>query len=530
MVCLESRTVPATLLWTGDVDAHWGTNQFGNTNWAFDVLPHNGDSLVFPASSQNHSNTNNLTGLIINNLTIQYNAAVFDGNSITLTGNFVHSNSSPGSNDIFLPITLSPGTHTFTISPSPGSAAVFDFFQRFSESGGVASLVKDGDGELGFGSANSYTGVTTVNAGALNLSNTSGVSISGDLVINRGRVVEFHAGGLIADTSAVTINSGGSLELDGHFDRIGSLHVAGGGLLRLDGSDQGLLHANSVTFDDGAILSMVVGRTGFTPDDAIVSFGPVRVGGTLNLTIEADDAIGTQLELIANAGNGPITGVFDNLPRGGIYDFEGHLFTINYAGGIGGNDLFLVRRANVNVTSTRINDGAAQRSRVTSLTLTFSDPVDFSITPGTAFNLVRNSDGAFVTFDATATLVNGVTVVTLDNFSGNATQFGSLADGRYTLTALASQISFDDEPLDGNGDGTAGDNFTLNDAGGLFCMFGDVNGDRTVNGLDFGFFRNAFSTSIGDPNYLSFLDLNGDGVINGFDLGQFRTRFGTTLP
>jgi hypothetical protein len=64
----------------------------------------------------------------------------------------------------------------------------------------------------------------------------------------------------------------------------------------------------------------------------------------------------------------------------------------------------------------------------------------------------------------------------------------------------------------------------------LFRFFGDVNGDRTVNGLDLGFFRNAFGTQTGDPNYLSYLDLNGDGVINGFDLGQFRTRFGTVLP
>jgi len=51
-----------------------------------------------------------------------------------------------------------------------------------------------------------------------------------------------------------------------------------------------------------------------------------------------------------------------------------------------------------------------------------------------------------------------------------------------------------------------------------------------VNGLDLGFFRNAFGTQAGDTNYLSYFDLNADGVINGFDLGQFRTRFGTMLP
>jgi hypothetical protein len=84
--------------------------------------------------------------------------------------------------------------------------------------------------------------------------------------------------------------------------------------------------------------------------------------------------------------------------------------------------------------------------------------------------------------------------------------------------------------LDGNGDGTAGDNYTFGDAQGLHRLFGDVNGDQVVNGFDLGFFRTAFGTQAGDPNYLSYLDINGDGVINGFDLGQFRTRFWTMLP
>jgi hypothetical protein len=174
------------------------------------------------------------------------------------------------------------------------------------------------------------------------------------------------------------------------------------------------------------------------------------------------------------------------------------------------------------VTSVLVNDGSAQRSRVTSLTVTFSMQVSFTTTPGAAFTLTRNSDGAAVGFTATASVASGVTVVTLNGFIGSATEFGSLADGRYTLTALASQISANGQQMTSN--------YTFGDAQGLFRMFGDVNGDRTVNGFDFGFFRNAFGTQSGNPNYLSYLDFNGDGVINGFDLGLFRSRFGTMLP
>jgi hypothetical protein len=181
------------------------------------------------------------------------------------------------------------------------------------------------------------------------------------------------------------------------------------------------------------------------------------------------------------------------------------------------------------IPTVAINDGSAQRSRVTQLVVSFASQVTFAGPLTSAFTLTRTGGGS-VSFAASASVVNGVTVVTLNNFTGTDTQFGSLADGRYTLTALASQISVNGQPLDGDGDGTPGGNFVFGDAQGLYRMFGDVNGDRTVNGFDLGFFRNAFGTQTGDANYLSYLDLNGDGVINGFDLGQFRTRFGTMLP
>jgi hypothetical protein len=182
------------------------------------------------------------------------------------------------------------------------------------------------------------------------------------------------------------------------------------------------------------------------------------------------------------------------------------------------------------VAGVSVNGGAAQRSRVTSVTVTFNGPAAFAGAVASAFRLSRVGGSAIGSFTAAANIVNGVTVVTLSGFTGSETQFGSLADGRYTLTVFANQVSADGQALDGNGDGQGGDDFTAGDAQGLFRLYGDVNGDQNVNGFDLGFFRNAFGAQTGDPNYLSFLDFNGDGVINGFDLGQFRTRFGTMLP
>jgi hypothetical protein len=112
------------------------------------------------------------------------------------------------------------------------------------------------------------------------------------------------------------------------------------------------------------------------------------------------------------------------------------------------------------------------------------------------------------------------------SFSGSLTEFGSLADGEYRLTILSAQVSGAGQPLDGDSNGTPGGDFTME----LFRLFGDVNGDKTVNGLDLALFRSAFGTSLGNPNYVDYLDQNGDGTINGLDLAVFRTHFGTTLP
>jgi hypothetical protein len=182
------------------------------------------------------------------------------------------------------------------------------------------------------------------------------------------------------------------------------------------------------------------------------------------------------------------------------------------------------------VGAVRINDGSAQRSRLTSLTVTFSAQVTFAGTVGAAFTLTRNGGGAVGGFTATSSVVGGVTVVTINAFTGAETQFGSLADGRYTLTALASQISAGGQALDGDGDGQPGGDYHFGDAQGLFRFFGDINGDRHVDIADFGLFSATFNLSTGQTGFLAAFDFNNDGHIDIADFGQFSIRFFTPLP
>jgi ELWxxDGT repeat protein len=245
------------------------------------------------------------------------------------------------------------------------------------------------------------------------------------------------------------------------------------------------------------------------------------------LFFSANDGTGER-KLWQSDGTAAGTVLVANLIPRSLTNVNGTLF-FSANDGIHGDELWKLGNDAPIVIAVTIGDGTVQRSQVTQLSVSFSTQVAFAGAVGSAFTLTRTGGGA-VSFTAAASVVGGVTVVTLNAFTGGETQLGSLADGRYTLTAIASQISANGQQLDGNGNGTGGDNYTLGDAQGLFRMFGDVNGDRVVNGLDFGYFKNAFGTQAGDPNYLSYLDFNGDGIINGFDFGHFRARFGTILP
>ncbi len=189
------------------------------------------------------------------------------------------------------------------------------------------------------------------------------------------------------------------------------------------------------------------------------------------------------------------------------------------------------------VASVVIDGGAAQRSMVTTVAVTFSEQVTFASSPAAAFVVSRVSDGALVSFTATVSTVGGATVVTLSGFTGSATQYGSLADGRYTLRVLANQVSFNGLDLDGDNDGDAGVDYvspTDTQSGGpgqlhLYRIFGDATGDGIVDQLDLAQFRSAFNSSVGNPPYLSYLDVDNSGNIDQVDLAQFRERFNSSV-
>jgi autotransporter-associated beta strand protein len=364
-------------------------------------------------------------------------------------------------------------------------------------------FIKAGDGTLRLSGANTYDGPTTLSGGTL--------------------LVNGQQAG-----SSVTV-TGGTL---GGTGTTGPLTASGGSVA--PGNSPGIHTANgnvAINFASSFVVELN-GLTSGTQYDQLKVNGTVNLGGaTLSATLGSGfaPAVGTAFTLIDNDGTDAVTGMFSGLPQGATVTFGGLPFTVKYTGG-SGNDVVLtvVDVPPPRVASVVVNGGAAQRSRVTEITVTFDTVVTFAGAPAAAFRLTRTGPGGPPADVVLAVDLSGSTAtqtVARITFSGPVTNFGSLVDGRYTFTVLSTQVTVGGEALDGDGDGTpGGDNVSA-----LHRLFGDVTGEGTVNGADFNPFRIAFGSGPGNPNYLAAFDFDGDGFVIGSDFNQFRTRFGLSI-
>jgi len=181
--------------------------------------------------------------------------------------------------------------------------------------------------------------------------------------------------------------------------------------------------------------------------------------------------------------------------------------------------------APLQVESVVVNDGAAQRSVVRSLTVSFTELATFLSTPAAAFQVSGPNGNVAVSVDFSGS-TSSQTIARL-TFSGSGTSFGSLDDGDWTLTAFASQISDSlGQALDGDFNGYVGGNYVFQ----FHRLFGDLDADTDVDALDFLAFRDALGSSVGDANFQTAFDYDNDNDVDASDFLQFRTRFGTVLP
>lgn len=180
------------------------------------------------------------------------------------------------------------------------------------------------------------------------------------------------------------------------------------------------------------------------------------------------------------------------------------------------------------VTQIVINEGHAGRSVLTSITVTFDREVD--VDPG-SFELLHREDNQLVSnliVSSNTTAEQTVATVTfgagplIDARSGS----NSLVDGNYQFMVIASSTKALVGGAPMTDDVVYGE--TAEDA--FFRHFGDSDGDRDVDGQDYGRLGLTFLKSQGDSGFDETFDFDGDGDVDGQDIGEFRRRFLRSVP
>ncbi|CAN5392064.1 hypothetical protein BH11PLA2_BH11PLA2_23420 [soil metagenome] len=416
-------------------------------------------------------------------------------------------------------------------------------------------------------SASNVGGAISVSSGsAFTMTNSN---VAGNTATNQGGGISIRAASVLIESSTISGNSAGGLGGGVYFQELGNgltlrnVTVSGntasngGGITIFNSTSaaavlNSTITANSATSSGGGV-SIANATNGVSFESTILSGNTAVAGPDLHtsasVTLKASalgtpkSGVGTFVDgggnlpfgsdlrlapLASNGGPTPTHALLNGSaavnagsnPAGLVNDQRGSGFgrSVGTAPDIGAFEF--------QGLSFVVNGGATQRSRVTTITVTFVTAVNVSTltglgaitftrtlaTPsGTVGTVVQTgatgANGRILVSPASG-LVQSVTL-TFDNANGTAVtpgvESGSLSDGRWQL-AIPSQ----------------GFTSTLNDPT-LRRLYGDFDANGTVNGADLVQFGNAF----GSPGVA--FDYDNNGTVNGADLAQFGNGFGTTL-
>lgn len=393
--------------------------------------------------------------------------------TLTLGGNITYSaTNNPNGADISANLNLGGANRTITVGDSSAAATdltlgAADFTDSITMGsntliidgagntlinatvgvvGNTGGFTKNGTGTVTFyGDRNFYTGTTTVNEGTLVLDTANSYSdetIRSNLVIGDGTgsaTVRYGSGlanNKIADTSQVTINADGTLDLNSKDDTIGSFNLTGGtittgtGVLTLAGNVTTNAHANSSTIS--GVLSLGNATRTFTVADgaatsdltvnSTMNNGSIIKAGTGTMTITGDNSLGYGGTTTVNAGVLSITHSLALGQTGANDALKGTTVASGAALQVQGG--IAVGTEALTLTGTGISTGGALRN------VSGDNSWAGAITLGTGGARI-NSDAGTLTVGGTVTATNQNLTV---GGSGNTTINGAIGTGTGTLT------------------------------------------------------------------------------------------------
>ncbi|WP_267225560.1 autotransporter-associated beta strand repeat-containing protein [Dyella silvae] len=444
--------------YTGGTTITSGTLQIGDGGTTGNISGNvtNHSALVF-----NHSDNITLSGSVIGTGTLAQNGngTLFVTNSVTEAGSTTINAGT---------LSIGNGTTDGTVATNivDNSALVFN---RSSVTygnviSGPGTVQKLGGGTLTLTGSNTYSGITTISAGTVQVGNggstgtlgSGAVLDNGMLTFNRSDAVSYN--GVISGTGGLTQAGPGTLTLTGRSTYTGATVVTAGTLLVNGTLGPSAVTANSGTTLGGAgIIAGPVTINGGTlaPGAQIGAAGTLYVGGLslhsqLNVDLAMPDVIGSPNDLINDTGNLSLTGVLNVNDAGQFASTPGSYRLINYEGTLSGAGLTLGSipgGANEAVIQTVVPNEINLIKFINGLPVQFWD--------GTAANagsgVINGGSGTWNTSSANWTNATGTINQSWLSGMGIFTGAAGIVTLGQPVTAMALQFLTDGYRVEGNG-------------------------------------------------------------------------------
>ncbi len=189
--------MPATHTWTGADGPLWSDAG----NWKGGAPTEAGAVLVFPAGASSLMSTNDLSGATIGSILFTGGGYSIGGNPVTLLGGISTAAGTTGVDTINASVAMS-GDQTISIASTKSTVVLGGVVS------GAAGLNKVGNGLLVLSGTNTYSGITDVAAGVLDIQSTSALGqTSGGTVVARGAALDVEGGISVAEP--VTLSGSG---------------------------------------------------------------------------------------------------------------------------------------------------------------------------------------------------------------------------------------------------------------------------------------------------------------------------------
>jgi autotransporter-associated beta strand protein len=403
------------------------------------------------------------------------------------------------------------GTGTLTLAPTQSNAGVMsialgnatDNIINIDGAGGITitALIKNGPGSkltfngnstgiltIGGTTSNTYTGLTTVNVGEMDLSKTAALNaIAGNLTIGdsvgaaNSATVKLINADQIANTSDVTINSDGLLDLNGKNETIDALNGAAGSSITLGIGTLTVGANNENIFTYAGTSSGTGGLTKAGSGILILSGANAYTGDT---TIKAGELFLTSSGSLAAASTIRLGDTAINSPSA--------MFTFgSTSGGVTLTNPLIVQASASGTEGTRTLLGLAENGATNTYAGNITMNTELTVQSAAAGSTVANGPGIL--------LFQGGTIDVKDNtFIVNSNLRGNNAD-TYSIqgTVVVNEVL---------GSSLATGGGVLKEGSGTLILQGTNN---TYTGTDPGNLNNAAGTRIG----LGILAIYGDGSL-----------------